>query len=474
MAADELVHLDATAQADLVRRGECSASELVDAALARIDALEPALNAVIWSNADAAREQARDPTPGPFSGVPLLLKDLGAAEAGEPYHAGMRVLREADWRATYDAYLVTRARAAGFVTCGRTNTPELGLAATTEPDAHGPTHNPWAWDHSPGGSSGGSAAAVAAGMVPVASASDGGGSIRIPASACGLVGLKPTRGRVSLGPAQAEGWGGASVAGAVTRSVRDAAAVLDVLAGPMPGDPYVAPPLSRPLAEEVGTDPGRLRIGLLTDLPSGIAPLDPVCAAAAEDAARLLESLGHVVEPAWPAALDEQWDVEAHRAVVVASAVTRAVDGWAEALGRELGLDDVEPATAFMLELGRALSASEYLASLDWLQAWSRRFAAWWSDHDLLLSATTAAPTPPLGWLAEDAVRILPLVAYTGVFNVAGQPAISLPLASAGAMPLGIQLGGGAGDEAMLVRLAAQLEAARPWADRRPPEPGGV
>jgi len=465
---DDLTTLDATAQAELVRRGECTPTELVDAAIGRIESLNPDVNAVIWTRADAARVEAANPVAGPFSGVPFLLKDLGGAAAGEPYHAGMRVLRDADWHAAVDSHVTTRARAAGFVICGRTNTPELGLAATTEPLAYGPTRNPWSPERSPGGSSGGSAAAVATGMVPAATASDGGGSIRIPASACGLVGLKSTRGRVSLGPAQGEGWGGASVAGVLTRSVRDTAAILDVLAGPMPGDPYVAPALARPLAEEVGADPGRLRIGLLTALPSGLAEVAPECAAAAEDAGRLLESLGHVVEPAWPDALDEQWDVEAHRAVVVASAIARAVDGWGEVLGRELGPDDVEPGTAFLLELGRALSASQYLTSLDWLHAWSRRFAAWWGDHDVLLSATTAAPTPPLGWLAQDAARILPLVAYTGVFNVSGQPAISVPLSSAGGAPLGVQLGATTNGEATLVRVAAQLEQARPWVDRRP------
>jgi amidase len=263
--ADELATLDATAQADLVRRGELTPAELVDAAIARIERLNPQLNAVIIPTFERARAQARarDLPNGPFRGVPFLLKDIGAHLAGDPLHAGMRFLRDLKWVEKGDTYLAAKFRAAGCVFLGKTNTPELALLPTTEPESYGPSRNPWNTARSTGGSSGGAAAAVAAGMVPVAHATDGGGSIRIPASQCGLVGLKPSRGRTSLGPDVAERWGGLAVEHVVSRSVRDTAAMLDAAAGEMPGDPYVAPPAARPYATQVGADVGRLRIGLL-------------------------------------------------------------------------------------------------------------------------------------------------------------------------------------------------------------------
>src|SRR5207244_2860751 len=267
--SDDLALLDATAQAELVRQRRVTPRELVDAAIARIERVNPKLNAVISQRFEKARAEAAAPDlpDGPFRGVPFLLKDLICHSAGDPYHAGMRLLRELGWVERYDTHLAARFRAAGFVCLGRTNVPELGPAPTTEPLAYGPTRNPWDTGRSPGGSSGGSAAAVAAGLVPVAHANDGGGSIRIPASACGLVGLKPTRGRTSLGPDTGESWAGAVAEHVVTRSVRDTAALLDAVAGPMPGDPYFAPPPARPFAAEVGLDPGRLRIGVLARVP---------------------------------------------------------------------------------------------------------------------------------------------------------------------------------------------------------------
>ncbi len=251
--SDELAALDATAQADLVRRRALQPIELVDAAIARIERLNPPLNAVITPLFEKARAAARSPQlpDGPFRGVPTLLKDLGAHSAGDPFHAGMRFLRALHWNAPEESYITAKLRAAGFIVLGKTNTPELGLLPTTEPEAYGATHNPWDPRHSPGGSSGGAAAAVAAGLVPAAHATDGGGSIRIPASHCGLVGLKPSRGRISLGPDVGERWAGCAVENAVTRSVRDTAAILDVLAGAMPGDPYTAPPPARPSSQRL-------------------------------------------------------------------------------------------------------------------------------------------------------------------------------------------------------------------------------
>src|SRR5213594_4421565 len=254
MPSDDLALLDATAQADLVRQRKASPRELIDAAIARIERVNPQLNAVIIQRFEKAHAEAAAPDlpAGPFRGVPFLLKDLICHSAGDPYHAGMRLLRELEWVERYDTHLAARFRAGGFVFLGRTNVPELGPAPTTEPLAYGPTRNPWDTNRSPGGSSGGSAAAVASGMVPVAHANDGGGSIRIPASECGLVGLKPTRARVSQGPVVGESWAGGTIDGAVTRTVRDAAAVLDAISAPMPGEPYYPPTLPRPLRDEVG------------------------------------------------------------------------------------------------------------------------------------------------------------------------------------------------------------------------------
>ncbi|MGH7789944.1 MAG: amidase, partial [Candidatus Binatia bacterium] len=267
--SDHFAALDATAQADLVRRREVTPRELVDAAIARIERLDPQLNAVILPALEQGRARAAAPDlpRGPFHGVPFLMKDLGGVEAGRRYCSGMRCLKDAGWTERTNAYLVDKLLAAGLVILGRTNTPELGLLPTTEPAAFGATHNPWKHGCSPGGSSGGSAAAVAAGLVPAAHASDGGGSIRIPASMCGLVGLKPTRGRNSFGPLTGERWGGLSAEFVVTRSVRDAAALLDVTNGPMAGDPYAAAPPTRPYAEAIGAPPPRLRIGLLRRAP---------------------------------------------------------------------------------------------------------------------------------------------------------------------------------------------------------------
>lgn len=475
--SQDLLRLDAVAQAERVRRGDVSPRELVDAAIARIEKADPAVNAVIHRRFERARAEAASPEllDGPFRGVPILMKDIGGQCAGEPCHAGMRCLRDAGWTESADSFFAAKVRRAGFVILGRTNTPELALMATTEPDAYGPTRNPWSLAHSAGGSSGGAAAAVAAGMVAVAHASDGGGSIRIPAAHCGLVGLKPTRGRSSFGPGLGERWAGFSVELAVSRSVRDTAALLDVVHGPMPGDPYFAPPPSRPFAQEVGAPAGRLRIGLMLRGPRGLAVHDD-CLAAARAAARALEGLGHGVEEAHPEALDDPKAV-ASFVVVVGCSVARALGSWGEKLGRTLGPGDVEPLTWALAEQGRVAPAARYIEAIEFVHGFGRRVAAWWQQgFDLLLTPTTAAPPPRIGELATSKeqplapfLRAAPYGAFTSAFNLSGQPAISLPAHwNAEGLPLGAQLVAAYGREDLLLRVASQLEQAMPWRDRHP------
>ena len=476
---DDLAVLDGTAQAALVRNGDATPRELVDAAIDRVDAVNGELNAVIHRRDERARAEAdAGPPDGTFRGVPILVKDLDGTLAGEPLHLGNRMLRDFGHVADHDSYLFARLRAAGCIIVGKTNTPELGLLPTTESQAYGPAHNPWDLTRSPGGSSGGSAAAVASGMVPFAHAGDGGGSIRIPASACGLFGLKPTRGRVSLGPDDGESWAGLVARHVVTRSVRDSAAVLDVLAGAMPGDPYAAAPPTRPFADEVGVDPGALRIGMLSSsTPGGLTEVDPVCTAAAADAAALLESLGHEVEPAAPEALDDV-ALLVHFTTVLAASTAYDLRKLAVIAGRDLKADDVEPLTWAQAELGRVVTADAYLDAVESLRAWSRRMAAWWEPDgnrfDLLLTPTMARPPAPLGEIrGDDADGALfaatPYAAFTVPFNVTGQPAMSVPLHWADGLPVGVQLVAATGREDLLFRVAAQLEAARPWIERRPP-----
>jgi amidase len=476
--AIDVTDLDATAQADLVRKGDVTAAELVDAAIARIERANPELNAVIIPLFDKARAQARGKVePGPFRGVPFLLKDLVAASAGDPLHSGMKLMKDLGFVAPEDTYLAKKLREAGFIFLGKTNTPEMGLAATTEPLAYGPSRNPWNPKHSTGGSSGGSAAAVAARMVPAAHANDGGGSIRIPASECGLVGLKPSRGRVSLGPMFGEAWHGLAIEGAVTISVRDAAGILDAISSPMPGDPYFAPPPVRPFADEVGRDPGRLTIGLMADLPGKRGKAHAECVRAVESAGRLLESLGHRVEVSHPDAYDDPETI-VHVGRLIEAHAAQAIDFIGQLLGRPLTERDVEPYTWRFVVEGRKVTASEYIGSGDWVHGWTRRMAAWWSEgHDLLVTPTIAEPPPLLGDLGGPGgdplrrwQRNLEVIPYTPAFNATGQPAISLPLHwSADGLPIGVHFVAPYAREDMLVRIAAQLEQAQPWASRRPP-----
>ena len=470
---DDTTWLDATAQADLVRRGEASPRELTEAAIARIEAVNPKLDAVIRTRFDAARQEAEGPLPdSPFRGVPILFKDLGSMVAGEPMAFGLGPLRDLAFPVT--SYLAEQFLAAGFIPLGRTNVPELGTTVTTEARSFPAARNPWDLGHSTGGSSGGSAAAVAAGMVAVAHASDGGGSIRIPASECGVVGLKPTRGRVSQGPVVGEAWAGGVIDGAVTRTVRDAAGVLDVISAPMPGDPYYAPPLPRPLVREVGADPGRLRIGVL-DRPGAEGFLDdPQCRAAVASAARLLESLGHHIEQSAPAAMFES-ELPDHFNTIIAADTEATMQAFEMLLGRPIGEDEIEPRNVAYRRAGKALDAVTYLGSRAWLGMWSRRMADWWNDHDLLVTPTVGAPPPELGWFtaagpAEEGTRIASFIPYTAQFNLTGQPAVSLPLHwTPGGLPVGVQLVAAYGREDLLIRVASQLEQAAPWSGRRPP-----
>jgi len=475
---DSLALLDATGQAEMVRRGDIRPLELVEAAIARIEALNPQLNAVIHLLYEKARTQAanNDLPEGPFRGVPFLLKDMFGYTAGDPYHMGLRLLRDVGFVAPHDTYVAAKFRAAGLVFLGRTNAPELGTLPTTEPDAHGPTRNPWDPGRTTGGSSGGSAAAVAAGMVPAAHANDGGGSIRIPASACGLVGLKPSRGRTSFGPDLGDAFGGLVSEGVVSRSVRDTAAMLDAIAGAMPGDPYTAPLPNRPFAREVGADPGRLRVGVLTAPPGGAFAAHPDCVAAADAIARVLESLGHDVERSHPAALDEPAAPE-HFTIIYATHHARLHDLLAELTGRRLGPDDVDAINWTLAEAGRACSAAQYLATLDWLHGFTRRVASWWvGGFDLLLTPTLPEPPPPLGTFTptrdnpmEAGLRATRFASFTLPFNMTGQPAISLPLHwNAAGLPTGVQLVAAYGCEDLLLRVASQLERAHPWATHRP------
>jgi amidase len=478
---DPLAELDATAQAELVRTGEATPQELVDAAIARVEALNGELNAVVLPRFEQARDEAaRDVPTGPFRGVPFLTKDLYCGTAGEPQTNGMRFLKEAGWVAAETATLARRLRDAGLVNLGRTNSPELGLLPTTEPEAWGPTRNPWDTTRTPGGSSGGAAAAVAAGLVPCAHASDGGGSIRIPASACGLFGLKPSRGRVPLGPAGGELTNLLSVHFLVTRTVRDAAALLDVCTEHDAGDPVIAPPPAQPYAEVFRRPPGALRIGVMTRAPQDASPIDPECVAATEAAARLLESLGHTVETAHPEAYDAQ-DRAMWFGVLWGVNTLRALEAFGAAVGRAVTQDDVEPGTWTMAEVGRGVTTVEYLATVDRIQTWTREFARWWEPDgggfDLLLTPMLAEPPVPLGSMTSTrddpwrgSLRAGQFVPFTPTINLTGQPAMSVPLHQTDTgLPVGSHLVAAYGREDLLLAVAAQLEEAAPWGARRPP-----
>lgn len=455
---DELAELDATAQAALVAAGEVAPAELVTAAVARIEEGNARLNAVIHRRDERALQEAAGGLPdGPFRGVPLVLKDIGCQSRGDPYHAGTGYLRRLDHRAAADSRLTTHFRAAGFVIVGRTNTPELAMSMTTEPAAYGPTRNPWDPQRTAGGSSGGSAAAVAARMVPVGHGADGGGSLRIPASACGLVGLKPSRGRVPEDDHDAS-WRGLLAQHVLTRTIRDTAGVLDVLGTPPPGGGSW-----RALA---GLRSPRLKVGVLDHPPGTDAAGDVECTAAVHRVARALEDLGHHVVDEVPEGLDDPEFGPAFAtlvALVCAAEVAR--------LARLTGGDpdsELEPATLALARRGRETSAEAEDAAGRRLEAFTRRTNRFWSGEDaLLLSPTLNGPPPPLGWLADPhtaADRAGALLAYARPANATGQPSIALPLHRAGGLPIGVQLTAATGREDLLLQVATELEEALPWA----------
>ncbi len=468
MKFDEYRKHDATGLAALVAANEVTPTELLEVAIARMEAVNPKINAVCQDITGAARAQAAKPSSaGNLAGVPFLLKDLGAAMAGTVSTSGSALLK--DNLATSDSAIVEGYKQSGLVIFGRTNTPEMGLLPVTESSLLGVCRNPWDLSRTPGGSSGGAASAVAAGIVPAAHASDGGGSIRTPASVCGLFGMKPSRGRVSFAP-MGEGWGGASIQHAVTRSVRDSAALLDAVCAPRAGDPYFLAAPDRPYAETLNEGPGRLKIAVFPGAMS--APhLDPECAAAVQDAARLCESLGHDIEE-----VTLPGDLAAMQLAagnVISASVVANVDAEAARRGRPVSEDELEPLTWGMYRRGKGVSGGDYVQGLASIHAYGRAMAGLFERYDVLLLSTLGCPAIPIGWLAEDTKSFVERLFYfmpnTQAFNNTGQPAMSVPLAwSQGGLPIGLQFVGRMGDETTLFQLARQLETARPWFDRVP------
>jgi amidase len=470
---NDLWRLDATAQAELVREKSVRPIELVEAAIKRIERLNPKLNAVVTPMYDRARAEASVAAPeGPFAGVPFLLKDLLAEYAGVRFTEGSAFV-DGHYTPETDSELTRRLRRAGLIIVGKTNTPEFGILPTTEPRLFGPTRNPWNLGRTPGGSSGGSAAAVAAGMTAMAHANDGGGSIRIPASCCGLFGLKPTRGRNPLGPHYGDIFSGFAVEHAVTRSVRDSAALLDATAGPDLGDPYAAPPPARPYAEEVSRPPGFLRVAFTTSTATGV-PVHADCVRAVQEAATLCTELGHDVTEAMPAL---EGDTISQAFLTVWTAGTAwSIDDWARRTKQAPSPERFEPLTWSLYEMGAGRRAADYLLAIQDLQRVARQTAQFFVQYDVWLSPTLAEPPPPLGSFdptpdnpRQGLLRAVQFVPFTPIFNATGQPAMSVPLLwNQENVPVGVQFAGRFGDEATLFRLAAQLEQARPWAGRWP------
>ncbi len=463
---------DAVGLAKLVRDREVSPDELLDAALARSAAVNPTLNALHRDLSDEARAAIKDGLPdGPLAGVPYPIKDISVHMKGQPTGAGSRVFKDAV--AAEDSAIVSAYRKAGLVLFAKSNTPEFGLATVTEPVANGKTLNPWNLDRTPGGSSGGAASAVASGIVPAAHGSDGGGSIRTPASCCGLFGMKVSRGRVSLAPS-GEGWGGLSVQHALTRSVRDSAMLLDIACKPQPGDPYYLDPPATPFFSEVGKDPGKLRIaftpGTLVWGESQQAPAD-----AARHAAKLCESLGHHVEEAKPDVDFQAMAMDASTLVLSSTAAT--LEREAARRGSPIRQDEVETLTWSIYENGMKFTGPQMAIALQNLHAFARKLATFFEQYDVFLLPTVAKPPVPVGSIntnAEDlsdyAERLYTFIPNTQPFNVGGQPAMSVPLYWADGLPIGVQFVSKMGAEALLFRLAGQLEKAQPWFDRVPPE----
>jgi len=484
---------DALGLAELVRKKEITPGELCEEAIGRIERINPKINAVIRTMFDIARDQAKGRLPdGPFAGVPFLLKDLLASYAGVPLTMGSKACR--DYIPARDSELMKRYKATGMVILGKTNTPEFGLMGITEPELHGPTRNPWNLNLTPGGSSGGSAAAVASGMVPFASGGDGGGSIRIPASYCGLFGIKPSRGRNPAGPEFGEIWQGAAVEHVLTRSVRDSAAMLDAVNGPDAGAPYIIPMPERPYLEETTREPGPLKIAFTKKSPLN-AGVHPDCQKAVENAAALLRRLGHRVDEAEPAidgiALAKSY------LVMYYGEIAADIEDLKKILGRKAKPSDVEGPTWTLKLLGDAFTAGEFVQALRQWNTFARQMGLFFRRYDLYLTPTTAFPPVRIGELKPKpiderlmkitnvlnlgklirlsgvadklAIENLAKTPYTQLANVTGLPAMSVPLHwTADGLPSGVQFIAPFGDEATLFRLAGQLERAQPWFDRRP------
>jgi amidase len=470
MNLSEYSNYDATALAELIRAGKVSAAEVETTARQAIAAVNPTLNAIVGELFD----RPLDANPkGVFAGVPFVVKDLVAHAAGVTHEMGSRLAKGLAF--PHDSILMTKFRSAGVAILGRTNTPEFGCAATTEPVANGPTRNPWDVTRSPGGSSGGSAALVAAGAVPFAHANDGGGSIRIPASNCGLVGLKPTRGRVAIGPDSDSPVAGLGIEFALSRSVRDSAALLDQVQGPAPGELFWLAPPARPYAQEVGADPGRLDVAFSVK-PSNGAPVDRESVAAVERVAKLLGEMGHRVSAGEPPVPHEAFA----QAVVnfFASFVAHGVEELSTALGRSASPETLEASTLALYRHAQRLTALDLMTADATRNLVNRGVGAWFETIDLLVTPTTAEPAWPLGWMnandpAYDATgwfdRVFSKIPFTALFNMTGQPAITVPVAeSSSGLPIGIQLVARYGREDILFRVAAQLERALPWKDRKP------
>ena len=474
---------DATDLAEMVRGGQLSVAEVVRATIGRAEAANGKLNAIVVPTFERALDEAVEregkfsgasAALAPLAGVPILLKDLFCAKIGDTGYQGNRRLQGLDYRYRKTSSVVRRLEQAGTISLGRSHSSELGCGnctAAAETELYGPARNPWDPRRSPMGSSGGAAAAVAGGIVPIAHASDGGGSIRIPASACGLVGLKPSRARISTAPA-GEGWAGGVSDGVVSRTVRDTALALDVLAGPEPGDPYAAPAFRGGYVDTLEVPTNSLRVGLCFGLP--YAPVHPECAKAVHNAGTLFEALGHFVEVAHPAGLDSLDYLYDYIAVIRTSLAVEMMT-----LSRELGFAwteaDVENGTWVNYQRGLKVSGVDYAASVARMHRWTREVVSWWhSGHDLLVMPTFATPPPALGYLVEGEdpqrqQRLAETIPFTPQFNVTGQPAISVPLhMSPEGWPIGVQMVAAPGREDLLLQVAAGLEAAAPWDDRQP------
>ncbi|MEW6185733.1 MAG: amidase [Thermodesulfobacteriota bacterium] len=468
----EYEKFDALDLARLVKKGEVTPQELLEAAIERVEKHNPHINAVVLKMYDQARDAVKTGLPdGPLKGVPFLLKDLGVYYQGTPTSYGCRLFTDA--LADHDSELVIRYKKAGLVIFGKTNTPEFGLTVTTEPRLFGPCRNPWDTTRSCGGSSGGAAAAVASGIVPVAHASDGGGSIRIPASCCGLFGLKPTRGRISMAPDAGEGWAGMSIHHVISRTVRDSAAFLDATSAPVPGDPHWAPPPKRLFLNEVGENPGRLKIAFTSIPPTGVTA-DPECIKAVEETVKLCQKLGHTIEEKRP--LIDQEKLGPAVLNIINASTLGTVERRLGELGRTLTTEDVETVTWHTVENGRKLSALDFFNSVQVIHRTARQAAVFFQDYDILLSPVLLKPPLPLGridMMSEDLRRygqeLAGYFGFTSLFNVTGQPSMSVPLYwTPENLPVGLQFTARFGEEALLFRLASQLESAQPWKERRP------